>query len=148
MFYSCYWNTPPTTSCYRIKEYEVKSWQCYIKPLTTPRDFILEREYRKEAATKLTVLIMRSVFGLHDKLHCVEVLLHIVFVSQAGTHQIIHQSSRYSWKFDDRSQAKSGVKTYYLKIRGAFQRNPVGPSTEGFFSPEIKKYTHRKDSKT
>lgn len=81
--------------CYGITEYEVKSWQCYIRPLTTPRDFRLEREYREEGAAKLTVLITRSVFGLHDKLHCVEVL-HIVFVSQAGTHQIIHQSSRYS----------------------------------------------------
>lgn len=120
MFNSCYWNTPPTTLCYRITEYEVKSWQCYIKPLTTPRDFILEREYRKEGTAKLTVLIMRSVFGLHDKLHCVEVL-HFVFVSQAGTHQIIHQSSRYSWKFDDRSQAKAGVKLTAWKSEGPFR---------------------------
>lgn len=87
-----------------------------MKPLTTPRAFILEREHRKEGTAQLTALIMSSVFGVHDQLHCVEVLLHILFVSQAGTHQIIHQCSRYSWKLDDRSQAK----THCLKIRGAF----------------------------
>lgn len=146
MFYSCYWNTPPSTLCYRITEDEVKSWQCYIKPLTTPRGFILEREHRKEGTAQLTALIMSSGFGLHDKLHCVRCccisclslkLAHIKSsINATGTPENLMTEAKLS----------QVSKLTAWKSEGPF-REILKVHAQKDFPPEIK-YTYRKDSKT
>lgn len=125
---------------------EVKRWQCYIKSLTTPCVFILEKCYRKEATTEPIGTQERSHderSGLQDKLHCREVLLHISFLPQAGMHQIVHQPEKYSWKFDK----KNHVFKHCLRIKGSLYGTPwVLSCTIG--SSELKRYIHRRGCKT
>lgn len=82
--------------CYRSKEErtEVKRWQCYVKSLTTPCVFILEKCYRKRLLLNPSEpkrgLMMR---GLVCRTSCTVGRYYCIsrFLPQAGMHQIVHQ---------------------------------------------------------